>query len=146
LFCFPFYSRSFCLVLCCVACKSCDQSAQDLFPGCFVCVILFRWHSIFRCFRVCYYNAFPYVIMCINACPLLSSFPSFRMPRYTHSCVCSWDFPLSSAIVVSLISLVNFCHIIISLYFAFCTFDIDISISASSLRRRIFRMRCILLF
>ena len=57
----------------------------------FVCAIIMYFH----------------VSMCINACPLLRAFPSFLLPRYTHSaCMYSWVFPLISSanIVVSFIS------------------------------------------
>ena len=65
----------------------------------------------FVCAIVIYFH----VSMCISACPLFSAFPSFLIPRYTHSCVYSWVFPLSSAISVSFIRLMSFFHI--GLYF-----------------------------
>ena len=55
-----------------------------------------------------------HVSMRIDACALSSASLSFLMPRYniyTHSCVYSWVFPLSSAILVTFISLIDFCHI-----------------------------------
>jgi len=91
---FSFYSRSFCLVLYCM--YPCDQSNthHHVLPY-YVCVYVFRRYSFYRCFRVCYCVMYFHVSMCINACPLLSAFPSFIIPRYTHSCVYSRGFSRS---------------------------------------------------
>ena len=83
--------------------------------------LFLRWDSFYWCFRVCLYYVFPSYHM-LNQCLKLdlyllrSRVTSCLIPRYTHSSVYLCVLPLSSAWVVSFISLMSFSILGIGLY------------------------------